>query len=270
MVKKMDEKKVIDFNSLKKEYQERELENKEVLKNERQAEEYFQKAKSSEDNEVKYELAHTAFILCPYKYYYEVYAVLFLKKDQKLEALKRIYNYINNGIENKNPYFKEDEKKSAKYGYFLYTYACSLIEYRYLDEALKLLLELEDNYYRFKAIHLILNIYAYQNEFKKLIEYYNINRYEDVSSFIPLSFAYLKLDKYKEFVDLIKKINIINPNFKEVLNSANENRLENCSNETYKIADSSEIYYAFKYFYKLYYLNQEYLKAVNNILDEND
>ena len=105
---------------------------------------------------------------------------------------------------------------------------------------------------------------------KKLIEYYNINRYEDVSSFIPLSFAYLKLDKYKEFVDLIKKINIINPNFKEVLNNANENRLENCSNENYKIADSSEIYYAFKYFYKLYYLNQEYLKAVNNILDEND
>ena len=157
----MTEEKVIDFNSLKKEYQIKENENKEEIKNERKAEELFIEAKESSDNTTKYELAHTAFTLCPYKYHYEVYAVLFLNKEAKLQALKRIYNYINNSIANNNPYFKEDEKKKARYGYFLYTYACCLIEYRYLEEALSLLLELEDNYYRFKGYHLILNIYYY-------------------------------------------------------------------------------------------------------------
>ncbi len=262
----MNEEKIISFKTLEKEYKDILNDDKETKKNERIAEEYFLKAKESDDNSTKYELAHTAFTLCPYRYHYEVYAVLFLKKEQKLEALKRIYNYVNN--EN-NPYFKDDEQTKARYGYFIYTYACTLLDYKYTDEALELLTSIIDNYYRFKAVHLILNIYIYQSDYQEATTFYEANAYEEVASFIPISYAYLKLNKYKEFVYLIKKIQTINPHFLGILNEANEYRLENCSNDNYKIADSSEIYYAFKYFYNIYHLDQEYLKAVNNILNEN-
>ena len=267
-------KKVISFNELAKQYKNECRDAQEERKLNIEASYLFHKALKEEDNMKAYDLASNAYEIDQSKYEYKVYAISKLEdKNRRQEEYKALYEEINNLINafTKDALLKiydESEYDKNRYCDLEYHYATCLIECAKYSDAYKLLFRLlnSKNNYRFKVKHLLLNIKIIENDYQGILDLYDYQKDDSILILIPLSFAYLKLNKYKEFVDTIRHINYLNPNFSTFFTKEiNEIDVKNAPS-SYEIASTEELYNAFKYFLFIYKSDSEYLKKIKTIL----
>ena len=89
--------------------------------------------------------------------------------------------------------------------------------------------------------------------------------YHSLIYLIPLSYAYLKLHKYKKFVSIIKEIDTLNEHFKDSFLKLQKTRLKNINKYHFSCLD--EVYYSFKYFYDFYKDDKEFVNEISKIID---
>ena len=270
--------KIISFKELEKEYKNAIKEEKEERKLNIEASYIFHKALKEKDKEKAYELASSAYEINQSKYEYMVYAISKLDdKNRRMREYKALYEEINSLIDAFTledallKIYDESEYNKKRYCDLQYNLAISLIKCEKYQEAYELLEKLlnSKSNYRFKVKYLMLNILLIKKDYQLVIDLYNEEKDCSVLILFPLSYAYLKLNKYKEFVGSIRLISHINPKFSDFINeklkNINEVEMENII--SYDIASIEEIYFALKEFLFLYVNDSEYFKKVKTILD---
>lgn len=263
-------KDIINFNDIKKEYDVSKKNQKidEDLK--RQAKQLFEEALYSKISKEKaYNKALDAYELYPSNYEYKTYAISLINNAfERMMEYEYLYKEINQYIdsycieESIIQIYSIEERNSTRYKDLKYALACSYIENHRYREALQLLNEFDDNV-TYKTKHLIMNIHLVFGDYKECVDLYDNDR--SIIYLIPLSYAYLKLHKYKLFVEVIKEIQELNDNFKLLLFNLNVNRLKKI--KKYHYTHESEIYYSFKYFYSMYKNDKEYVNEINKVFD---
>lgn len=274
----MDDKnssKIISFKYLVKKYNNEQNDAKEERKLKVEAAYLFNKALREKDNNLAYEYANSAYEIDQSKYEYKVYAISKLNDENtKLEEYRVLYDEINNLISAFTlndailKIYDESEYDKKRYCDLQYNYAISLIYAKEYKEAYCLLEKLKNSKsnYRFKVKHLLLNILLIENSYHKVLDLYDYEKDESILTLIPLAYAYLKLNKYKEFVDTIRRISYINPYFVKIIEQGIDENKVKYAKETYEIASLEEVHFAFKYFLFIYQNDSEYFLKIRAIL----
>ena len=267
--------KIISFKDLEKKYKNEQNDDKEERKLKVEANYIFNKALREKDSNLAYEYANNAYEIDQSKYEYRVYAISKLDdENRKLREYQALYEEINNLISAFTAndailkIYDESEYDKKRYCDLQYNFATTLIKCKKYQEAYEILEKLHKSKtnYRFKVKHLLLNILITESSYHKVLDLYNHEKDDSVLTLIPLSFAYLKLNKYKEFVDTIRHIGYINPKFISFIKKEIDEDGITSAKETYEIASLEEVYFAFKYFLFVYINDSDYFKKIKAIL----
>lgn len=264
-------KNIIQFNKLKEEYDNKKEYEKASHDLDYEARCLFDSALYTKSNEKAIKLATDAYELRPDSYEYKTYAISKMDDEIRLFEYEKLFNEVNHKIDvslDKDTIYKtynKFEKNSKRYIELEYLYALEKIrnkDYNCID----LLSDIKDKYseYKFKCKHLIMNIYLILKDYKSCIEQYNKNSDENAIILIPLSYAYLKMKDYKNFVYTVQEIDKLNRHFKKIIIEGNEKKILKC-NQRYLYGSKYEIYFGLKEFYELYLNDLEYVNEIKNL-----
>ena len=264
--------KIINYSDIKKEFDANKRNKKidEDLK--RQAQDLFQQALYEKESILAIKNANDAYELYPERYEYKTYAISLIKEsDIKLQEYQDLYDEINHYIysydanESIMQIYSHEERNKKRFKQLKYNLACAMLENKLYEKAYDLLKDLIDENVHFKSKHLIMNIYLQQNKYQEVLDLYNDEENHSLIYLIPLSYAYLKLHKYKKFVSIIKEIDTLNEHFKDSFLKLQKARLKNINKYHFSCLD--EVYYSFKYFYDFYKDDKEFVNEISKIID---
>ena len=264
--------KIINYNDIKKEFDENKRNKKIEEELKRQAQDLFQQALYERNIFLAIKYANDAYELYPERYEYKTYAISLIKDSEiKLQEYQELYDEISRYIdtydqsESLMQIYSFEERNKRRFKQLKYNLACAMIENKLYEKAYALLKDLISEDVYFKSKHLIMNIYLKENKYQEVLDLCNDEENHSLIYLIPLSYAYLKLHKYKNFVAVIKEINILNEHFQNSFLKLQKARLKNINK--YHFAGIDEIYYSFKYFYEMYREDLEYVNEVSKIID---